>query len=158
MLVEDNKVNVKMMVMLLSKLGWTLSTKTNSNNSNGDGSDADMSGNLVVAHNGVRCLEIIERAFKSGKKEALPLVFLMDQQMDDMDGVECTQRIRSDYDSRYTSLGLSAPYIIACTANASRESRQQCLAARMDAFLPKPLNLEALVEALKRAGQHVFGK
>lgn len=39
--------------------------------------------------------------------------------------------------------------IYACTANSFAEDREKCLAAGMSGFLAKPVNVPALLEALK---------
>ena len=121
MLVEDNRVNVKMMCMILGKLGWSLSEQSR-----------------TIAYNGVECLAHLHAALElSRPQDALAQVFLMDLSMDVMDGVECTRRIRSDIDRRYEALGMPPPYIIACTANALQESRVECIEAKFDDFLAK---------------------
>ena len=68
-----------------------------------------------------------------------PDVILMDMQMPLMDGVQATRAIRAQ--------GLAYP-IIGVTANALPEDRRACLAAGMDDFLPKPLTLATLSQAL----------
>ncbi len=62
---------------------------------------------------------------------------LLDCQMPEMDGFETTRRIRQSE----TTTRLP---IIALTANASTVDRERCLAAGMDDYLSKPLNLEDL--------------
>jgi len=81
-------------------------------------------------------------------------VILMDVNMDGMDGVECTQRLRrgdagESYEQRQRT------YVIAQTANANTESRQRCLDAGMNSFLPKPVILEELARQLKQAKKAV---
>jgi CheY-like chemotaxis protein len=81
-------------------------------------------------------------------------VLLVDRHLPDIDGVEVARRVRAaERDGHLTS---RTP-IIAVTADASVGHREQCLAAGMDAFLTKPLDLtqlqETLVEVISRRGQ-----
>ena len=71
-------------------------------------------------------------------------VVLMDVQMPEMDGLEATRRICQEW-----SKG-SRPRIIAVTANAMQEDREECLAAGMNDYISKPIRLEALVQALRQ--------
>jgi signal transduction histidine kinase/DNA-binding response OmpR family regulator len=74
-------------------------------------------------------------------------LILMDVQMPVMDGLEATRRIRAGWpDERQ-------PYIVAMTADAMIEERQQCLATGMDDFVSKPVRVEALVAALERGSR-----
>lgn len=77
-------------------------------------------------------------------------VILMDCQMPELDGYETTHKIRlEEADGAY---GRRVPhFIIALTANAMVGDREKCLAAGMDDFLTKPLDLGALEAALRRA-------
>jgi CheY-like chemotaxis protein len=71
---------------------------------------------------------------------------LMDLQMPVMDGYAATQKIRQwEADQQRARLP-----IIALTADAFEEDRQHCMAVGMDAFLTKPIAMEALTEALAR--------
>ena len=76
--------------------------------------------------------------------ESRPDVVLMDLQMPGMDGFEATAALRV----REASSGEPRLPIVALTANAMAGDRERCLAAGMDAHLPKPLRAESLVEAL----------
>jgi two-component system sensor histidine kinase BarA len=69
------------------------------------------------------------------------LIF-MDIQMPNMDGLEATKRIRK------TELNLGTP-IVAITAHAFPEEKERFLASGMDDYLPKPVNLEALIQTIK---------
>jgi signal transduction histidine kinase/DNA-binding response OmpR family regulator len=73
---------------------------------------------------------------------------LMDLHMPGMDGLEATRRIRA------IEAETNAPRmpILALTANASAEDREECLAAGMDGFLVKPLDRERLAAALAAFG------
>ncbi len=69
---------------------------------------------------------------------------LMDLQMPGMDGMEATQAIRA-LDGPRASLP-----IIAMTANAFDEDRQACLAAGMDDYVAKPIDVDQLARAIAR--------
>jgi CheY-like chemotaxis protein len=62
--------------------------------------------------------------------------------MPELDGLDATRRIRERWPE-------GGPHIIAMTANAMTEDRDECLAAGMDDYLAKPIRLEALAEALR---------
>jgi CheY-like chemotaxis protein len=72
-------------------------------------------------------------------------VVLMDCQMPEMDGFGATQAIRA----HEATSQLEHTPIIALTAHATQEDRQQCLAAGMDDYLGKPFTLEQLRLALE---------
>lgn len=80
-----------------------------------------------IAESGARSLELLEQG-------PFDMIF-MDLQMPDMDGLEATRRIR---DRERKSNAPRTP-IVALTASAMAEDREQCLAAGMDSVLTKPL-------------------
>ena len=74
-----------------------------------------------------------------------PDVVLMDINMPEMDGFELTQKIRLLEQN-------SAEFcpIIAFTANALRGETERCLAAGMNDYLSKPLEIQALRRTLQK--------
>ena len=71
-----------------------------------------------------------------------PDLILMDIQMPRMDGLEATRKLRAEPDFRYTP-------IVALTALAMPSDRERCLAAGMDEYISKPINLKALVRIIQ---------
>jgi CheY-like chemotaxis protein len=69
----------------------------------------------------------------------------MDVQMPELDGLEATKQIRA----LESGSKLRVP-IIALTAGASKEEKERCLAAGMDDFLSKPIEIRKLSEMLNR--------
>lgn len=76
-------------------------------------------------------------------------VILMDVQMPELDGVEATRRIRA----REKELpGRRRVTIIAMTAHLMPEDVEECKRAGMDEMVPKPIDLERLLELIKQYG------
>ena len=69
-------------------------------------------------------------------------MILMDVQIPEMDGLEASRRINEEF-----NVG-RRPRMIALTANVFKSDRDACLAAGMEAFLAKPLDLDQLQGAL----------
>ena len=93
-----------------------------------------------VAANGLEAVAAVKRQAYD--------VILMDMQMPELDGLEATRRIRT--------LRLphgQQPRIIAMTANAMQGDREACLAAGMDDYSPKPVQMADLQNALERSAQ-----
>jgi two-component system sensor histidine kinase/response regulator len=82
------------------------------------------------------------KAYQAGEFD----VVFMDLQMPVMDGFVATRRIRD-----HEAWGKRTP-IVALTANAMTGQMERCLAAGMDAFLTKPLDVKQLRETLDRLG------
>jgi len=116
-------VNVKLMTMLFRKLGYE----------------------LLVAANGREVLELLEAEAAKGRQHEVECI-LMDASMDVMDGIECTRVIRA-----HQMQSRTRPWIIGCTANVTEEHRAACLQAGMDDFVPKPIDVTLLVNAIKAA-------
>ncbi|MDP3219355.1 MAG: response regulator, partial [Deltaproteobacteria bacterium] len=90
---------------------------------------------VAMARNGRECVEVWLR----GGVDAI----LMDVQMPEMDGIEATMIIRDAERER----GTHTP-IIALTAHAMTGDRDRCLAAGMDRYMSKPIQVEAVAAAL----------
>jgi two-component system sensor histidine kinase/response regulator len=118
LLVEDNSVNQLVARRLLEKRGHI----------------------VVLAGNGREALAILEAAAFAGFG-----CVLMDVQMPEMNGLECTGLIR-DREPRTRS---RLP-IVAMTAHAMAGDEARCLAAGMDAYLSKPIQPDALFEIVER--------
>jgi PAS domain S-box-containing protein len=69
-------------------------------------------------------------------------IVLMDVQMPVMDGFEATRRVRKE-------LGLKLP-ILAMTAGVMQSEQEQCIAAGMDDFIAKPVDVEQMLDAISR--------
>ncbi len=94
---------------------------------------------VIAAHNGREAIDTLE---------ALDWQFdlaLMDVQMPEMDGYQTTAAIRE----REKDLSTRLP-IIAMTAHALERDRDRCLAAGMDAYLSKPIQMEKLFELIEQ--------
>jgi len=109
---EDNLVNQKLTLKILSKLGFDAALAEN--------------GNITVEMATERDFDII----------------LMDVQMPELDGLEATRIIRRSLKTQ--------PVIIAMTANAMKEDKDECMKAGMDDFLGKPVKLEEVVNMLAK--------
>jgi CheY-like chemotaxis protein len=116
LLAEDNVVNQRLALKILTKRGY----------------------DVVVAENG-------KEAVAAFLRERFHVI-LMDVQMPEMDGFEATAAIRE----AEKETGGHIP-IIAMTAHAMKGDRERCLAAGMDGYLAKPIQVNALVASIDNA-------
>lgn len=90
-----------------------------------------------VATNGIEVLEALAHTHFD--------IILMDIQMPRMDGIEAADQIFKRYPAN------TRPKIIAVTAHALQGDREKYLALGMDDYISKPIKLEELIAAVKRA-------
>ncbi len=93
---------------------------------------------IDVAENGQAAVEKLE----SSQPGYYRLV-LMDVQMPVMNGYEATREIR-----RLKNKKLSRIPILAMTANAFEEDKQEAIRSGMNGHIPKPINVDTLMEAM----------
>jgi signal transduction histidine kinase/CheY-like chemotaxis protein len=118
LLVEDNNVNRLVATRMLEKRGYT----------------------VVPAGNGKEALAILGDPSTAGFG-----CVLMDVQMPEMDGFECTAIIRQ----REQHTGVHLP-IIAMTAHAMKGDETRCLAVGMDGYLSKPIQPDDFFDVIDR--------
>ncbi len=90
---------------------------------------------ISVARNGQ---EAIDKLKEDPDQDAV----LMDIMMPVMDGLEAIEKIRDD-------LGFGDLPIIALTAKAMKNDREECLSAGANDYMAKPVNIEKLIGLLK---------
>ena len=95
---------------------------------------------MVQATNGREALAVLDDAATAGFN-----CVLMDVQMPEMDGFECTELIRE----REQKTGTRLP-IIAMTAHAMKGDEARCLAAGMDGYLSKPIQPDEFFDVIER--------
>lgn len=94
--------------------------------------------NITIADNGKEALEVLNSRQID--------VVLMDIQMPEMDGIETTRRIRE------AEAGTSKHIpIIAVTAYALKGDKEKFLSLGMDAYISKPIRMDALLDIIKEA-------
>ena len=98
---------------------------------------------LVVVGNGMEALGALERDRDKGFD-----LILMDVQMPEMNGFEVTSLIRE----RERKQGGHIP-IIAMTAHAMKGDREQCVAAGMDGYVSKPIQVQELYAVIDEVAE-----
>ena len=91
-----------------------------------------------VADNGQIAFEMLKKS-EPGYYQAI----LMDIQMPVMDGYEATRRIR-----RLENPALASIPIVAMTANAFTEDREEALKSGMNSHIAKPIDVQVLFKTL----------
>jgi signal transduction histidine kinase/DNA-binding response OmpR family regulator len=121
LVVDDNAVNLKVVVAMLTKLGYSAQT----------------------AVNGHEAIDWVNQSLKSQPGVPRFAAVLMDANMPVMDGYSATEAILKRH-------GSAAPPIVALTASVLEEDRQRCRDAGMVDFLPKPIRIDELSNVLMR--------
>jgi len=117
LLVDDYAPNIMVATMMLENLGYT----------------------VVPAESGAEAIELITHASQPFK------AVLMDVQMQGMDGLETTRRIR-----QMEATSGQRNMIIGVTAHALAGDREHCLAAGMDEYISKPIHPDILASKLSQ--------
>jgi CheY-like chemotaxis protein/HPt (histidine-containing phosphotransfer) domain-containing protein len=94
-----------------------------------------------VVSNGIEAIEAL-------KKHPYNIIF-MDVQMPKMDGLTAARYIVQDWSEN------QRPKIIAMTASAFQEDKQNCLDAGMDDYISKPIRIEQVQEMLQKWSQGI---
>ncbi|KAG9754297.1 histidine kinase, partial [Aureobasidium melanogenum] len=125
LVVEDNKINQRVMSQQLRKLGCVVHT----------------------ADHGQDCLDFLQTTIFTSNSKNIPLsIILMDLEMPVMDGLTCVRRIRE-----YEATGKVTGHVpvIAITANARSEQINIAMEAGMDTVVTKPFRIPDLVPRMQ---------
>lgn len=97
----------------------------------------------VLQHNGYRTIETDsgEEGVRLTHKHR-PALILMDIQLPGINGMDALQQLRADGDTK----GIP---VVAVTASAMSQDRQQILAAGFDAYQPKPVDIRGLLDCVR---------
>jgi signal transduction histidine kinase/CheY-like chemotaxis protein/streptogramin lyase len=123
LLVEDNPINQKLALFLLTRAGYQ----------------------VKVANNGIEALETF-----TANPENFDLIF-MDIRMPEMDGITATREIRKFEAKQQKDKGKRTRVpIIALTAQTMKGDKEKFLEAGMDDFISKPIKREMVFEKVKK--------
>ncbi|KAK5111076.1 hypothetical protein LTR85_012270 [Meristemomyces frigidus] len=128
LLVEDNKINLKLLETFIAKRGYT---------------------NVDSAADGLQAVQAAER-----RAEGFDII-ITDISMPVMDGFEASRKIRELERTRHVNSGPSLTshkpaLLVALTGLASANNREEALRSGVDVFVTKPVRLEELGELLAR--------
>ncbi len=121
LLAEDNEINALLGCRLLEHMGYDVTHVTD----------------------GQKAVEAVKASVASQPFDAI----LMDIHMPHMDGIKATQEIRAFED--FSGLHRTPVSIIALTANAFDEVKEECYAVGMNAYLAKPFAREELHDIIE---------
>ncbi|KAG2218663.1 hypothetical protein INT45_007832 [Circinella minor] len=120
LLVDDNPVNQKVVIRMLSRLGV----------------------HPQIAQNGKEACDMVRKSKEGGTEESIDLIF-MDIWMPEMNGFEASEYIRSNLSDSPVH-----PYIIAMTACVMPGDKEKCLNAGMNGYVSKPVRKDELEASL----------
>lgn len=92
---------------------------------------------ILIAKNGEKVLEIMSETDVD--------VVLLDLNMPIMNGMECAKAIRALPDEKHSKVP-----IIAITGNAPNYTLEQFKTMGFDAYIPKPINFDLLIDVVKK--------
>ncbi len=110
---------------------------------------------ITTADNGAEALQQMSKTLYAAEENARFDVVLMDLQMPIMDGLESTSRLRK-LESVVNSIQGSGStpkvhqLIIGCSANSDNETMQAAFVAGIDAFIPKPFNIQSFCNTYEK--------
>ena len=128
---EDNKINRKLLVSMLSKFGYK---------------------DVYEAFDGTEAVRIMKEvmSWNAASKGFRPVdVVLMDLWMPEMDGYEATERILHMFRDGNSETGVSSPTILAVSADVTDEAIDRATRTGMEGFMTKPyklMDLQRLIE------------
>jgi signal transduction histidine kinase/CheY-like chemotaxis protein len=123
LLVEDNPINQKLALFLLTRAGYQ----------------------VKVANNGIEALQTF-----TANPENFDLIF-MDIRMPEMDGITATREIRKfEAEQQKDKEKRTQVPIIALTAQTMKGDKEKFLEAGMDDFISKPIKREMVFEKVKK--------
>ena len=127
LVVEDNSFNIIAIEAVLDEFGLT---------------------DTELAMNGQLAVDKVSSIMGTGMYQLI----LMDCNMPVMDGFQATQAIREIVDTHNLShiQQVEQPFIVALTAYSTAGFKDKCLAAGMNKFLTKPINVVKLKKVLTR--------
>ena len=134
LLAEDNEINALLARAVLEKVGCQ----------------------VTQVRNGVEAVQTFHDVSTDTTGPAFDLI-LMDIHMPDMDGIEATRAIKALCDSGSGDIA-GRPPIIALTANAFPEDREQYLEAGLDDYLAKPFEKDELEAVLAKWTEEPIGQ
>mmetsp|Transcript_20968 Transcript_20968/g.30233 ORF Transcript_20968/g.30233 Transcript_20968/m.30233 type:complete len:669 (-) Transcript_20968:229-2235(-) len=121
LIVEDNKVNQKVLSHMLKRLEFQ---------------------HIEISENGQDAVNVVQRYMD---ENVMFDIILMDCLMPVMDGLSATKMIRNMELCR----GTPRTAIVALTANAAANDKDDCMSSGMDDFLTKPLQIDRLSEVMR---------